>query len=155
MDFLANTLKFDPQNLFSWILTLPDTIHCCKLSLYESSRKTNEPYLRKWQKETSFKPDFGPFGPNLGTKFFSWILPLLDVRHCCKLSLYAISRKNNKPNMRKLINQTGENGKKIHPGPEFGPNLVHKSFFVDFASTRFYTLLQAINEPNLRKWQKN
>ena len=30
------------------------------------------------------------------TKFFVWILPLLDVRHCCKLLLHAISRKSNK-----------------------------------------------------------
>ena len=33
--------------------------------------------------------------------FFLWILPLLDVNHCCKLSLYAISRKTNEPNLRK------------------------------------------------------
>ena len=33
--------------------------------------------------------------------FFSWVLPLLDVRHCCKLSLYATSRKNNDSNSRK------------------------------------------------------
>ena len=33
--------------------------------------------------------------------FFSWILSLLDIRHCCKLSLYAISRKTNEANMRK------------------------------------------------------
>ena len=43
-----------------------------------------------------------PFGPNVGPKsFFSGILPLLDVRHCCKLSLYPISRKTNEPNLRK------------------------------------------------------
>ena len=41
-------------------------------------------------------------------KFFLWIWPLLDVRHCCKLSLYAIARKTNEPNLR--------NGKK----PSFG-----------------------------------
>ena len=38
------------------------------------------------------------FGPQ---KFFSWVLPLPDVRHCYKLSLYAISRKANKPNLKK------------------------------------------------------
>ena len=31
-------------------------------------------------------------------KNFSWVLPLLDVRHCCNISLYAISRKTNDPN---------------------------------------------------------
>ena len=30
--------------------------------------------------------------------FFLWILPLLDIRHCSKLSLYAISRKTYDPN---------------------------------------------------------
>ena len=34
-------------------------------------------------------------------KYFSWILPVLDARHCCKLSLYAISRKTNDANLRK------------------------------------------------------
>ena len=43
------------------------------------------------------------FGPNLGTaKFFSWVSPLLVVRQCSKLSCYAISRKTNEPNFRKL-----------------------------------------------------
>ena len=30
---------------------------------------------------------------------FSWVLPLLDVVHCCKLSLYTISRKTNERNL--------------------------------------------------------
>ena len=47
-------------------------------------------------------PDFSTFGPNLGpTLFFSRILPLLDARHCCNLSLYATARKTNEPNLRK------------------------------------------------------
>ena len=33
--------------------------------------------------------------------FFSSILPPPVVRHCCKLSLYAILRKTNEPNLRK------------------------------------------------------
>ena len=38
---------------------------CCKLSLYTISSKTNEPNLRKWQKNPpSFGPKFGPFGSN-------------------------------------------------------------------------------------------
>ena len=53
-------------------------------------------------KKPSFGPGFGPFGPNLVPKiFFLRILPLLDVRNCYKLSLYAILRKTNEPNMRK------------------------------------------------------
>ena len=54
-------------------------------------------------KKTSFGSDFGPFGPKLGPKsYFSWILPLLHVRHSCKLSLYAISRKTNESKLRKF-----------------------------------------------------
>ena len=34
-------------------------------------------------------------------KIFSWILPVLDVRHSCKLSLHTISGKTNEPNLRK------------------------------------------------------
>ena len=47
--------------------------------------------------------DFGVFGPNLPPTpiFFSWALSLLNVRHCCKLSFYAISRKAHDPNSRK------------------------------------------------------
>ena len=48
-------------------------------------------------KKPSFWPDFGPFGQNLAS-------PLLDVRHCCKLSLYIISRKTNESNLRKWQN---------------------------------------------------
>ena len=87
-----------PNIFFVWVLTLLDIIHCCKLSLHAISRKTNKPNLRKWQK-TLFQAQFWPkFGPQFS---FSWILPLLDVRNCCKLSLYAISRKTNEPNLRK------------------------------------------------------
>ena len=39
----------------------------------------------------NFWPGFGSFDPNLGPNFFSLILPLADVRHCRKLSSYAIS----------------------------------------------------------------
>ena len=37
---------------------------------------------------------------------FTWVLPLLDVIHCCKLSSYAISRKKydlNTKMVKKLI----------------------------------------------------
>ena len=33
--------------------------------------------------------------------FFSWVLPILDVRYCCKLSLNATSTKRYDPNSRK------------------------------------------------------
>ena len=53
-------------------------------------------------KETKFGHDFGPFWH----KFFSRILPLLDVIHWCKLSLYAISRKTNESNLKKWQKNT-------------------------------------------------
>ena len=53
-------------------------------------------------KKANFTPDFGPFWSKFGPqKFFSWVLPLLDVRNCCKPSFYAISRKTNEPKFRK------------------------------------------------------
>ena len=42
------------------------------------------------------------FEPNFGLSFFK-VLPLLDFRHCYKLSLTAISRKTNYPNSKLLI----------------------------------------------------
>ena len=47
-----------------------------------------------------------------GPDFFSWVLLILDVRHCHKLSLYAISRKTYDPNL--------ANGEKPHFGPDLG-----------------------------------
>ena len=50
------------------------------------------------------KTHFGPaFGPNLVPNFFSftWVLPLVYVIHCSKLSLYAISGKSNEPKLKK------------------------------------------------------
>ena len=46
-------------------------------------------------------------------KFLLWVLLLLDVIHCCKLSLHAVSRKTNEPNLRKW--------QKTSFGPDFGP----------------------------------
>ena len=49
------------------------------------------------------------------------ILAQIDVRHCCKLSLYAIA-----------MTQTYENDKKPNFGPDFGsfgPNLGPRIFF--------------------------
>ena len=55
--------------------------------------------LKYFVNDCSFGPDFGPFGPNFELKiYFSLILLLLDIRHCCNLSLYAISGKTNENN---------------------------------------------------------
>ena len=60
-------------------------------------------------------------------KFFSWVLPLLDIIHCCKRSLCAISRKTNKPNLRKWQ-------KILNLGPILAQIWSPKIFLVDFTS---------------------
>ena len=64
-----------------------------------------------------------PFGPDLVLNFFLWVLCLLDVRHCCKLSLYAISRTTNEPNLRKWQK------------PSFGLMLAH---LPEIRATKFF-----------------
>ena len=47
-------------------------------------------------------PILVPLTQTWAPKFFSWILPHLDIRNCCKLSLYKIFfKKTNEPNLRK------------------------------------------------------
>ena len=57
---------------------------------------------QNWEdgEKPNFGPDFGWFGHNFGAQnfFMGLVLPVLDVRHCCKLSLHAFSRKTNDPN---------------------------------------------------------
>ena len=94
------------QTFFSWVLPLLVVRHCSKLLSYAILRKTNEPNLKKWQKK--FGPDFGPFGPNLGLQIFLWVLPnvLPNCRHCCTVSLYAISRKTKETKLEKMTKKT-------------------------------------------------
>ena len=56
-------------------------------------------------KKPNFGLDFGPLGPSLGLKnVLPWVLPLLNVRHCHKLSLYAILEKTHNPSSTKWRN---------------------------------------------------
>ena len=65
-------------------------------------------------KKTSFGPDFGPFGLNLGPKNFFcgcylyYMLHIVGSYYCMQFQW-------------KLMNQTWENGKKPSFGPDFGP----------------------------------
>ena len=71
--------------------------HCCQLSSYVIQKRVNQ----TWEncKKPNFGSNFGLFSPNLvPSNFFLRVLPLLDVRHCHKLSLYAISSKMYDPN---------------------------------------------------------
>ena len=153
---LVSGLILAPKVFFLWILPLLYIIHCCKLPLYAISRKTNEPNLRKWQK-TQFQAWFSPLWPKFGPKkIFSWILLVLDVRHCCKLSLYAISRKTDERNLRKWKKNNLVLGPILVPLAQIWAT---KFFFENLASsvTRCYgqlsscTLLEKTNDPILRK----
>ena len=87
-------------------VSLLDVKHSRKLTSYAIARKTYDPESRKWRK-TSLWVDFVTFSLNLGPQiFFSWVLLLLDVRHCRKLSSYAISRKAYETNSRKWQKKT-------------------------------------------------
>ena len=59
-----------------------DIVPNCTLVQYKEKPWENGKNPNLW-------PNFGP------AKFFSWVLPVLVVRQCFKLSSYAISRKNN------------------------------------------------------------
>ena len=83
---------FDPKNFFEGFTStrlLQANIAC-------NFKKTNEPTFKKWQKNLILGLILAHFGPPK-----LWVLPLLDVRNCYKLSLYAISRKTNETNLRK------------------------------------------------------
>ena len=83
--------------------------------------------LQIW--ENGEKPNFGPnFAPPPFPQFlFSWVLPLLVVRHSSKH--HSMQFKG------KVMNQTWENGEKPNFGPDFcqfGPNLGPQNFFRGF-----------------------
>ena len=94
------------QKCFSWVLPLLDVIHCCKLSLYATSRKTNTPNLRKWEK-TLFQARFYPIWP----KFWLKNLALSVTRYHGQLSTGKISKKLMIPSWENLVTdgQTDEN----------------------------------------------
>ena len=71
--------------------------------------KTSEANLKKQQKSLNL------VSPHTHTqKFFLRVLSLLHVRHCCKLSLHAISREKHDTNSIKWLKRT-------HFGPDLGP----------------------------------
>ena len=87
-------------------------------------------------KKLALGPILAPLAHIWTPNFFLWILPLLDVIHYCKLSLYAISRKTNEPNLRKW--QKTQFQAQLWPiWPTFGPP---KLFFKNLASsvTRYH-----------------
>ena len=106
--------------------------------------------LEKMVKKTNYGSNFSP---NMGSKNFFWVLPLEDFIYCCKLSLYAISRK------------TWENSVETNfrlNCDSFGTNLAPKFFSPVFppldirhpCKLSLYTISRKTNVPNPRKWQK-
>ena len=92
--------------------------------------------MRKSQ--VQFWPAWLKFGP---PKIFSWVLPLLDVRNCRKLSLYAISRKKYDPKSRKLW-KTSSWAWFRHIGPKLGPpNILFKN--LSSSVTRYHGKLSS------------
>ena len=87
------------------------------------------------------------FGPNLVPKIFLRVLLLLDVINCCKLSLYAISRKTNDPNLKKW--QKTQIHAQLRPlWPKLGSKKIFSGFYlyqilyisqIHWHCTRYYT----------------
>ena len=67
------------------------------------------------------------FGQNLVPQIFLWVLRLVDVAHCFKLSLQPISRKTNETNFKK---------KKKRKTLFWAQIWATKIFFQDFTTTR-------------------
>ena len=92
------------------------------------------------------------FGPDLGPKIsFLWVLPLLVVRQCSKLSSYVLFKKTNERNLKKR--------QRTSFGSTFGPP---QFFFMGFTSNVIHCCKLSLkafsrktNEPNLIKWKKN
>ena len=81
---------------FHYMLDIIATYHCIQ---FQGKLKN-----QTWEKvqQSSSGTNFSPFWPKFEPqKLFSWNLPLLNVKNCCKLSSYAISRKANQPNLNK------------------------------------------------------
>ena len=92
---------FGPQNFFQdiYFYELLEIV-----TSYHPMQFKGKLMNQTWEnsKKPNFGSYFGSFDLNLGPRiFFSWCLPLLDVRNCCKISLHSISRKTYDPNSRK------------------------------------------------------
>ena len=96
---LGHLAQIWAPNFFLWVLPLLVIRHCSELSFYPIEKITDK--LKKMAKNLILDPILTDSTQIWVQKRFSWILPLLLVTHCCKVSLYAILRKNNDPNLRK------------------------------------------------------
>ena len=106
--FTANG-RFQLKGCLLLILPLLDIRHCCKLSLYAISRKTNESNLRKWQKNLVSGLILAHLTQIWAAKFFFFFfffffrnLAWSVTRYHVQLSPCTISEKTNTPILRKL-----------------------------------------------------
>ena len=69
------------------MLAILESYHCMHFHRKLKNQTNENGKKKKKKKKTNFGPNFDFFGPNLVPQFFfSWVSPLLDIRHCCKLS---------------------------------------------------------------------
>ena len=146
------TWKLEIVSNILWMVV--DMRYCTKLQSLQYQQKL---MMLPWENDKILISDSicSPPSPSFPI-FFSWVLPLQVVRQCFKLSSYAISKKTNEPNLKKVT-------KKPNFGPDFGPNLDSQIFLQDLpllvvrqcSKVSFYAIFKKTNEPNLRKWQKN
>ena len=146
---LAQICPFPPN----FLRELPVLVvrHCSKLSFWAFKLKLMN---QTWNNggKPNFGLNFGPFGPYLHPSpsqkkyiYILWVLAPLVVRYCSNPSSYTVERKNNEPNLRKW--------QKSLCLSQFW---ALRSFFMDFTSTRCYTLSQAIIVWNFKEnvWSK-
>ena len=103
-----------------WILPLPDVRHCCKLSTYSISWKTNDPNSSKYRK-TSFWVWFRPTESKFYLPiFFFKNLASSFTRYYCRLLSYTISEKTNDP----ILRTDGQDNEGDYTGP-YPKNIKH------------------------------
>ena len=137
---LAHLVQIWVPNFFLQVLPLLVIRKCSKLSSYAIYRKTNEPNLRKWQKNLILDPILACLTPIWAPNFFWQVSPLIVVRHCSKLSSYAIQGN--------LTKHTRENGKKNWFWPVLCPTLVRKK---NCRKLSLYVISRKTDESNLKK----
>ena len=91
--------------------------------------------------------------------FFFGVLSLQNVMHCCKLPLYAISRKTAKPKLRKWQKKTSFGTDFGSFGSNLGPQIFFSWILPELDITHYcnlslYAISRKTNEANLRKWPK-
>ena len=112
--------------------------------------------MRKWWK-SQFRTQFWLVWPIFGpSNIFLWFLLLLDIRHCYKQSLHAISKKTNDPKQRKWRKTSFWSW--FRP---VGPKFVPPNFFflknLALSVTRYHgqlslcTISEKTNNPVLKK----